>query len=484
MKLTNAPADMRRFFPLTAWCLIGFSLHIASGDLRAQTGDIPTPRGTDIFRQLLHGFGVSPLKSLADIENEPEKKVLIVLGETDVLDRLPIKLRDFVRRGGAALIATDRRTTRDSPLGSFRISVDGRQVLAPPGEGYKELRECALIDFPNPGGSAFFRFRPDEGAVATNRPSFLIPRAQSLQIFAFLPFGCSLEKESGTLGRLPFAAAGEVGKGRILVLADHSVFINTMLWLEDTQNLDFADACLDWLVESKRTEAFFIEEGKIQTRFDLQLNDLPPPTLPPVEDILRSVNRGLEGLEDENRFNQIIANALEKIASMRFSRVLLLVLTVGLGLVGLSRLSLARHRTEPALPPLRNILTGQETSAPIVEQRAKAMARYGSYYEPARALARQFYESIGNFEFPSIGSNGDDGTEGPVLKPHGSLWQQFRTKSRLRRLWRLASGDEPVRVSRRQLLRLARDIDRLNADLASGCLVVIPNPQTGSPRSL
>ena len=483
MKRTNAPVEMTRFFHLVSWCLVGLGLQIGSSDLQAQTGGIPTPRGTDIFRRLLYEAGVSPLKNVRDVENEPEKKVLIVLGETDVLD--PISLRDFVRRGGAALIATDRGTTRESALGSFRVTVDGREVLAPPGRGYRELRECAFLDFPSrQSSSTAFRFRPDERGVVTNRPSFLNTRALNLQVFALLPSGCSVENEVRTRDPLPFAVSGEVGKGRILVLADHSIFINQMLWLEDTQNLDFADACLDWLVESKRTEALFFEEGKIQTRFDLQLNDLPPPTLPPVEDILRSVNRGLVGLEDENRFNQVIANVLEKIASPRFSRVLLIALTVGLGLVGLSRLSLARHRTEPALPHLRKALTEQVTSAPIVEQRAGAMARHGSYYEPARALARQFYESIGDFEFPSIGPNEDNAAKGPALRPQGSLWQRLRTRLRLRRLWRLASTDEPVRVSRRRLLRLARDIDRLNADLSSGRLEVNPKPPTRSLSSL
>src|SRR5262249_42514004 len=89
MKRTNAPVEMTRFFSLAAWCLVGFSLHIVSSGLQAQTGGLPTPQGTDIFRRLVHGAGVSPLKNATDIQNDPEKKLLIILGETDVLDGLP-----------------------------------------------------------------------------------------------------------------------------------------------------------------------------------------------------------------------------------------------------------------------------------------------------------------------------------------------------------------------------------------------------------
>jgi hypothetical protein len=48
-----------------------------------------------------------------------------------------------------------------------------------------------------------------------------------------------------------FAAGGDWGEkgGRILILADHSVFINDMMTPDDNDNLEFASNCLEWLTD-------------------------------------------------------------------------------------------------------------------------------------------------------------------------------------------------------------------------------------------
>src|SRR5262249_8945880 len=153
--------------------------------LQAQTGRLPSGQGTDIFRRILHdSFYVTPLKVPEDLGNEPERKVLIALGDTSVLDQVPGGLLRFVQKGGAALVATDRRTDPNNAngLGPFHVWVDGRQIqsLLHP---YKGLRECITIDFADDAnGPVIFKPRDDLRNVVTNRPSFLHVRTPGLSI--------------------------------------------------------------------------------------------------------------------------------------------------------------------------------------------------------------------------------------------------------------------------------------------------------------
>src|SRR5207245_1733995 len=92
--------------------------------------------------------------------------------------------------------------------------------LSPAGDGLHLFHE---IPNSNPAGST----------VATNAPSYLLVReAGRLRVAATLPSICW--KETPAPGERPldaplFAAGGKVGAGRVLVLADHSLFINEML---------------------------------------------------------------------------------------------------------------------------------------------------------------------------------------------------------------------------------------------------------------
>ena len=93
--------------------------------------------------------------------------------------------------------------------------------------------------------------------VATNLPSYLRQTQDGLppgiEVLARLPPGCGPEADRNLAdklwGLLPrtFAVGGDVGRGRVLVLADHSIFINEMLLPPDNDNFEFTDNCLEWL---------------------------------------------------------------------------------------------------------------------------------------------------------------------------------------------------------------------------------------------
>src|SRR5262249_20385900 len=116
---------------------------------------------------------------------------------------------------------------------------------------YRGLAECPFVQ-PDPDAvPALFPTIP-RLAVATNKPSYLNMKpkrmeAHGLSQIASLPAGCRPSEFADWDLRgvpwppLPFAAAGKVRKGRLVVLADHSIFIDSMLYPRNNANAAFAE---------------------------------------------------------------------------------------------------------------------------------------------------------------------------------------------------------------------------------------------------
>src|SRR5947209_2571980 len=64
--------------------------------------------GTHVFRRILHDHNLSPLHGFKELEPDPRRCILIVLGDLSWLADAPDGLESFVRRGGAVLAASDR----------------------------------------------------------------------------------------------------------------------------------------------------------------------------------------------------------------------------------------------------------------------------------------------------------------------------------------------------------------------------------------
>jgi hypothetical protein len=428
---------------------------------------IPLANGTHLFRRVLQDYSVTPLQEKDELAADPQKSILIVLGELGDLDKLPLPLEEFIRRGGAALIATDREA-RPRALEPFGVSVNGSRVLIPPDSpfAYKEQSDCIFVK-PEAGSHLFPEPDPPEGkGVATNRAGYLQQRTNVLQRLARFPEECVLP-DGPRLRRRPllFAAGGQHGEGRILVLSDHSVFINAMLWQNDNSNLDFAYDCVDWLTENgRRTQALFLEEGKTESKFDIPLQNLPPPPLPPLERVVETINRGLQGIEEENRFNTALADVVADLPMPRILRVLVVVLTFGLALYGLSRLSLARYRSEPGVPALP---TSPTASGTLLEQRQHALLGGGNLWEAARFVARQGLEAL-------AGAGAVDGGRLPVVRAQGDWRHRWRMRRKVYRLWRLAYDTRPIWITRRRFHRMEHDLEAVHAAAALGMLEIVP----------
>jgi hypothetical protein len=414
---------------------------------------------------------MEPLQDLGSLQEDPENCILIVLGETLPLEAEQFDLDDFVNRGGAVLLASDRNVA--GPLRPFGLRlVEGPVDVAPNSAvAYKGLQDCIFV-VPTEAGGDLFRFQGSPLThVATNRAGWLRPvegeRDRRLPILARFP--SEVRVPTGPFGfpmRAPsFAAGGPWGKGRVLVLSDHSVFINAMLWQTDNSNLDFATNCMDWLRERKRQRVLFLEEGTVRERFDIPLKNAGPPPLPPVDRLVQAVNGGLQGMEEENRFNEIVRQIEERINHEAFLKGLAVVLTIGLAVYGLGRLGQARHRLEPGAPLLADTLSQAVRSVSVLDLRQRAMLRDDNYWEAAHALARQGLEAA-----LAAGASSRAATALPPLQIRGTWRQRWALRRQMRRLWRLAHRTRPRRVTAVGLRRIRASLAAVHKALADGTL--------------
>jgi hypothetical protein len=444
----------------------------------------PFGEGTHALRAILNRLKMEPIGSLQQFKNEVlsgnESQILvIVLGKTSVLDDVPEGgVAGFLRKGGAILVATDRfdGSWQEAALGKD-TSVSGSFVKTTPQSrsAYRESEDCPFVrPLPNKQVPVFNGLEQ----VATNRPSFLhIGSACPLDSLAIFPRDCRIENTPiGLIWPLRFAAGGTVGDGRMLMLADHSVFINDMMLQTDNDNFDMACKAIDWLSEEgKRKRVLFVEDGAVVTNFNLILRPppLPPIDIPPEPELIGSLNQLLVGLEREDYFNKGLSSWIsaapderEKKRAVRTFLMLALVLltTLGLLVLGGLRLSRARHRIETRLPLHAPDLW--QASGTRTSQREQALVLAGSFWEPARALARQFFESVAGLRPESWATSGQHllrvtstgGYRGPGLEKQAH------------ELWRLAVSATPFRVVAIDFQQLLVRLPALHADLAAGAL--------------
>lgn len=429
----------------------------------------PFGEGTHAFRAVLNQAGLKPLRSIAEVDRDPAHSIIIVLGRTEAYDDIlcdpNFGLRRFLPAGGAVLIASDRRTS-DPMFLETGVTIGGIFVGGPADQCYRERFEQCPVLVPRPlpaTDPAAGLFAGLSQGVFTNRPSFITAYGSPfgspapLAILASLPRGCFIETPSGDKRTLfgvpftmPFAVGGNVGAGRLLVLADHSLFINDMMLQPDNDNIPFAMNVARWLADNKRTAALFIEDGQVRTDFDVSLNLTEPP-LPPIEALIPLADQALLALEREDLFNKAL---LRSFGRGTLLRTLLLVVTLGLLAYGLYAVTRARFRTDPQLP--RNPAPAAHAATALaLDRRQAAQLRAGDLAEAARELARQTLADLG---------------ASPHVTVTGSWWRQRAWGRRLRDLERIAAEGPAQRIAPRRLVRLAAGWDDLRRAVAVGAV--------------
>ena len=466
----------------------------------------------------------------------------------------PQGLRSFVQRGGAVLIATDRETKGEASelLGQLAgVAVTGETLICvnPDPKGlYDGSPYCPFVepleDTIGPRGStnilgivaalvgagsrpALFRNplpdKPDL-RVATNAPSRLLKKSWLLpggiHRLAQLSNGCldetlrhyslkkiilnidkTIESEDASAdekitrqlsGERPlFAVGGTVGKGRVLVLADHSVFINRMLLPRDNGNLEFTANCLHWLrggvstptealrvlngpqaleqLTGQRNKVLFWDDGVIRTDLEVPLTRVPlEPSLPPEPVIVAALDKTIANLEDNDYFNRKLLENMDDVSGghQRLLRYVVYLLTLAASLLVSYRfLWRGRYRPESAVLSLTDALGPHRSKLSWMEQRRRAQLRSGNVWETAHRLARECFESANiSLSAPAPPR---------MVMTHGGWRRRWRLRRRLVRLWHLAHGNAPFVISPKALQRRVRELEELKIALADGTLTVV-----------
>lgn len=520
--------------PSAALVLLALALPCAA----QREAPAPQPYGqrTDAFRRLLFEFKFKPVSRAADLLAAPDKSILIVLGDMECLsnDHFPEGLSAFVHRGGAVLIATDREVqnpqARENLARLTGIRVTGEKLHLPDGTNlYADDMFCPFVEpiaasTPLSGstnvlgalasvvgaGSRPDLFRnphPDQPPlrVATNAPSRLregwwgLPGG--IHRLAQLPAGCRDEKfrnrslkrfneaieDIGFEGQPLFSVGGTVGEGRVLVLADHSIFINRMILPRDNNNMEFTANCLHWLrggastslevlravnspqamqrLAGQRDRVMFCDDGVIRTDFEVPLRTIPiKPSLDMGPAIVAAVDQTVAKMEERDAFNRELLDQIDDLPGgrPRVKRDALYLLTLlGIPLLGYFFLWRGRFRQESAVPLLAHAVSQHEPRMSALELRRRAMLRSGNIWELVHQLARQYFESAGVAL---------TGSSPPHVSVQGGWWRRWRVRRRVARLWQLARGDAPIRIAPAALNRWLRDLEELKTALAKGTI--------------
>jgi hypothetical protein len=430
-------------------------------------------KGTHIFRRILHDLQCLPLENVDQLGDNPDDKVLIVLGQCDVLDVVPQGIEAFVRSGGAVLIATDQNTgVRLEPFG-LHVATGPVDVPATSRSAYRTYGLFIQGDQESPLFAGLER-------VATIQPGYmrqLKNGPEDIRVLADLPRDAGIGKERTKPQPPIFAAGGTYGEGRILILADQSVFSNGLLWQRQgeaqTDNFDFARNCASWLTSGKLRsgkpkQVLFVDDGVVQTRFDIPLKEVPPPPPPGLESLVRAIDDGLYGVERENHFNEWAADAGRRIRL----DYLFVILTVGLAVVGLIRVGMAKHYVDPATPRVAAGLAQLVPSVGLLDQRQRWLLRGGNFWEAGRELAQQFFRPWTATPAAPQAAFLPGRAQLPPVRVRGNWFQQRRLRRMVKATWRLAHNDRPRPISARRLGQIEARVRQLANALAAGTLEI------------
>lgn len=458
---------IRALFALIA--LLGLTL-----DAPAQT--IPYG-GSEVFRFALYQKKLTPLDNVRQIDADPASTIIIVLGETQSLNELISgeKLRSFIARGGAVLIASD--STNDdigfrgiSWQQSFGIRISGNHLRSVPINCYRRLPERPFVQrsFDVDDDPLLDRLFIDLPAVATDRPSEMsfsndVPGLRFKRLAQYPP-GTGRIVDQGLLrpSQNNFAIAGRYvlgnryGAGRMLVLADHSVFVNGMLGFKpapenpqgytfDNGNWAFINSAVEWLQDSggrPRTVCLFIEDGEIQKQFAVESPSSdrrpPMPEIPPevlAELLVRYADPMLNKLDETGWFEKVLG----KVAS--WNRLLqgFLLLVTFFAAWQLIRWLFASQRAATPKPVSPDEHADMLPRTGLVRQRVSAQVDAGNLYEVARRRVRDRFDRLG-------GAPGPDGSPPPVMIADDGP-NADAIHAAVRYLWPIAYGSSPVAVA-------------------------------------
>ncbi|MBI3407887.1 MAG: hypothetical protein HY040_05970 [Planctomycetes bacterium] len=425
--------------------------------------------GFQVLGHLLDHFDLQPLESITSLDQvKPAETWIIALGELK-LDELHAMfdggLPTFLKNGGALLIAS----AAPASLRPWNLEIPGWKLQQDLDSAYREIADCPMIV--EGIKTAHPLFKGLKRGIATNRPSLLRSRGASLPLLAQFSADTRLAPPPALFGlpikvRRPYQfLCGSPGDspaaGRMAVLSDDGVFINSMLLGHDSENFEFTLNAIAWFrdgPQGKRRYALLLENGQPVKDFTLPLH-IDMPGLPP-EQVLAIISRRLAEMDRENFFNHLLLKGLGR---ENVWRGIMLALAGILTFLLIRRFVLARYRLETWVPLVVGRHASRSPALPLEWQRHEALQKLNNYVEPAQVLARQFFQE--HFEVTPQ-SYKSESRPRKMIAP-GNWLARWRLRRQMSALWRNA-GRPPKRVSRRRFVAMAKTIDELDDLLKSG----------------
>ncbi len=409
----------------------------------------------DLFQLILAQQGVSVTRSGDDVLDRPDESIIVLVGDLErVPTELRLQLREFVQRGGALLAASDLHA---SVPGLFSIR-PGPVEVRDPRLQYEGFSDCPRITRLNSN----HELTVGVSELIANRCGWVDTLSRQIGYaagVADLPSIAEAPQGNPSGKSLITAVQSDQSRsGRMVVIADHSLLISGMLLHGD--NAIFAVNLVNWLCQGRRRQALIlvhgdpIQGGALQLSPDMFPPDLAghPPSLDdisqlPEESLLEFANHFVTGVEEANIPNDLATGYFASLQRPYYFR--LLYLMAGL-LAAIWLLRQFFRRGVDQQQPLERL------SGALSQQRVQSMINSDDYRIAAREMSRHLFRVL---------TGSDTARDWPIayreLDINGSLAQRFAIARNLKRLRRLATGDESIWLSRRRFIRLAELIKRL-----------------------
>jgi len=398
-----------------------------------------------LFQLLLEQKGLTSISSFDEAFHHPASDtVMVLVGDLQWIDRSNWSdIRSFLRNGGAVLVATDM-TTHAPDLFVIR---DGPIEVADERDAYQGFLDCPRIRDLD-GSHDLSRNLDQLIGNRSGRISTTWVRNGIWSNVAWLP---QYVHDSSDGTKTPVIATMRVTgsrRGRLMVASDHSLFINGMLW--HGNNAILALNTTDWLCSDGRRTLLFLSDGVVVRSGiplpsppvpPMQPEDIPPFSLEdladtPPESIITFANTFITGLEDEDVFNQVLANHASDLPTPDYYQQLYLTVAVIAGFWVIRQLlQRGRRFTSPARRP---VVTEAST-------RVDDLVNSNDLQQPLRELARDLFRQLTGSDDPQ----------------DWSVWPRTMNVSALHRLEKIATNVDRRPVSRRHFQRMVQQIERV-----------------------